>query len=43
MLELDAADAPVVEMLLAGDPVAADVLGLDLARRLLRAGVVVTT
>ena len=43
VLDLEATAAQVVEMLLAGDPVAADVLGLDLARRLLRAGVVVST
>jgi bifunctional lysine-specific demethylase and histidyl-hydroxylase NO66 len=43
VLELGAEDAAAVEMLLAGDPVASDLLGLDLARRLLRAGVVVTT
>ncbi|MGA9101283.1 cupin domain-containing protein [Aeromicrobium sp.] len=42
VVELDHTDAPLVEMLLAGDPVDAEVLGLDLARRLLRAGVVVT-
>jgi hypothetical protein len=43
VLDLDATVAPMVEMLLAGDPVTADILGLDLAQRLLRAGVVVTT
>jgi hypothetical protein len=43
VLELGAEDARGVEMLLAGDPVAAGALGLDLARRLLVAGVVVTT
>jgi bifunctional lysine-specific demethylase and histidyl-hydroxylase NO66 len=43
VLELGAEGAAPVEMLLAGDPVKAGVLGLDLARRLLRAGVVVTT
>jgi hypothetical protein len=43
VLELGAEDAAAVEMLLAGDPVAAGALGLDLARRLLVAGVVVTT
>ena len=43
VLELGAEDAAAVEMLLAGDPVTAGTLGLDLARRLLRAGVVVAT
>jgi hypothetical protein len=43
VLELGAEDASGVEMLLAGDPLAAGALGLDLARRLLVAGVVVTT
>ena len=43
VLELDTADKTGVEMLLAGDPVTAEVIGPDLARRLLRAGVVVTT
>ena len=42
-LDVDAAAAPMVEMVLGGDPVPAGVLGLELARRLLRAGVVVTT
>ena len=42
VLELDVEDAAAVEMLLAGDPVTAGTLGLDLARRLLRAGVVTT-
>jgi hypothetical protein len=43
VLDLDATAASMVEMLLAGDPVTADVLGFELARRLLRGGVVVTT
>ncbi|MDT7571637.1 MAG: bifunctional lysine-specific demethylase and histidyl-hydroxylase [Actinomycetota bacterium] len=43
VLDLDAAAAPLVKLLLTGDPVRADALGLDLARRLLRAGVVVST
>ena len=43
VLDLDADAAPAVEMLLTGDPIMAGSLGLDLARRLLRAGVVVTT
>jgi hypothetical protein len=42
-IELGPADAATLGALLAGDSVTADVLGLDLARRLLRAGVVVTT
>ena len=43
VLELGADDAATVEMLLAGEPVTAGTVGLDLARRLLRAGVVVAT
>ncbi len=43
VLEIGPEDATVVEMLLAGDPVAAGTLGLELARRLLLAGVVVAT
>jgi hypothetical protein len=43
VVELGLADAAALQTLLAGDPVAADGLGLDLARRLLSAGVVVTT
>ena len=43
VLELAAEDAAAVEMLLAGDSVTAGTIGLDLARRLLRAGVVVAT
>jgi hypothetical protein len=42
-IELGPADAAALGTLLAGDPVTADVLGLDLARRLLRAGAVVPT
>jgi hypothetical protein len=36
-------DRAVLDLMLAGDPVRADALGLDLARRLLGAGVVVPT
>jgi hypothetical protein len=43
VLELAAEDAAAVKMLLAGDPVTAGALGLDLTQRLLRAGVVVAT
>jgi hypothetical protein len=43
VLEIGPEDATVVEMLLAGDPVAAGTLGFELARRLLLAGVVVAT
>ncbi len=43
VVELDPSTSSAVEILLTGDPIPADVLGLDLARRLLRAGVVVTT
>jgi hypothetical protein len=43
VLELAAEDAAAVEMLLGVDPVTAGTMGLDLARRLLRAGVVVAT
>ncbi len=43
VLELAAEDAAAVEMLLAGDPVTAGALGLELTQRLLRAGVVVAT
>ena len=43
VLEIGPEDATVVEMLLGGDPVAAGTLGLELARRLLLAGVVVAT
>ena len=42
-VELGPADATALGTLLAGGPVTADVLGLDLARRLLGAGVVVPT
>ncbi len=42
-VEVGEADATVVDLLLAGGPVSAGALGLDLARRLLGAGVVVTT
>ena len=42
-LDLGPEDATAVEVLLAGDPVAAGTLGLDLARRLLRSGVVMAT
>jgi len=42
-VELGPADAAALGTLLAGGPVTADVLGLDLARRLLLAGVVVPT
>ncbi len=42
-VELGLADAAALETLLAGDPIHADALGLDLARRLLHAGVVVAT
>ena len=43
VLEIGPEDVTVVEMLLTGDPVAAGTLGLELARRLLLAGVVVAT
>jgi hypothetical protein len=43
VLELGEEDAPALEMVLVGEPVAAGALGLDLARRLLVAGVVVAT
>ena len=42
-IELGGTDAAALGRLLAGDPVTADVLGLDVARRLLRAGIVVPT
>jgi hypothetical protein len=42
-VELGTVDRAVLDLLLAGDPVRADALGLDLARRLLGAGVVVPT
>jgi hypothetical protein len=43
VVELGVADAAALESVLAGDPITAGTVGLDLARRLLRAGVVVTT
>jgi hypothetical protein len=42
-IELGPADSAALGVLLAGEPITADVLGLDLARRLLRAGAVVPT
>jgi hypothetical protein len=42
-IELGPADPVTLGQLLAGDPITADALGLDLARRLLRAGIVVPT
>jgi lysine-specific demethylase/histidyl-hydroxylase NO66 len=42
VVELGVADAAAVDMVLTGEPVVAGLLGLDLARRLLRAGVLVT-
>lgn len=43
VLDLGPEDVTAAEILLAGDPVAAGTLGLELARRLLLAGVVVAT
>jgi hypothetical protein len=43
VLEIGPEDVTTVEMLLTGDPVAAGTLGLELARRLLVAGIVVAT
>ncbi len=43
VLQVGPEDAAAVEMILSGDPVTAGTLGLELARRLLLAGVVVAT
>ena len=43
VLDLEASAAPMLEMLLIGEPLTAGVLGLELARHLLRGGVVVAT
>ena len=42
-LDLDQGDAARLDRLLAGDPVSAESLGLDLARRLLSAGIAMTS